>query len=310
MMVQLTSLFLIIASASAAPAVIWRSEIDDISSPIHRSDDVSSEALFADLLTNEPVDSPLAAVVFLFGRGTGGNESLSTFASQGALPNIASKQSSAHCVHHHVSGIRSGASMVSDASRLGHNAMFIDLNELPKKLFMLAETSEEFEVSSTGMMSKTVKAANKRTRQLASSNVLIVNVDANTDPKEIDTAIVSAIENKSIKNVVMSGVRSHKEVIYEREMQGRRRLEIMHKAGSNVLSAKRRRLDGVEADDANQVSSDVSGKYYVSLTPNILAGILSFFLFATVAYIGISCMGIISGQDVFVSKMPAVGREA
>jgi hypothetical protein len=33
-------------------------------------------------------------------------------------------------------------------------------------------------------------------------------------------------------------------------------------------------------------------------------------LFAFITYTGFSCMGMITGQDVFVAKMPTVGREA
>ena len=54
----------------------------------------------------------------------------------------------------------------------------------------------------------------------------------------------------------------------------------------------------------------MSGVYYVLMTPNILAGILFLLLFTLIAMIGLNCMGAIAGQDVFVSKMPTVGREA
>jgi hypothetical protein len=33
-------------------------------------------------------------------------------------------------------------------------------------------------------------------------------------------------------------------------------------------------------------------------------------LFSVVTYIGVSCMGMISGQTVYVTKMPSIGREA
>jgi hypothetical protein len=54
----------------------------------------------------------------------------------------------------------------------------------------------------------------------------------------------------------------------------------------------------------------MSGVYYVSMTPNILAGLLFFLLFAVVTYIGISCMGMISGVSVYETKKPSIGREA
>jgi hypothetical protein len=70
-----------------------------------------------------------------------------------------------------------------------------------------------------------------------------------------------------------------------------------------------RRLEQ-QNDDANAGNKDMTGVYYVQMTPNILAGILFGLLFAFIAYTGISCMGMITGQDVFVTKMPTVGREA
>ena len=54
----------------------------------------------------------------------------------------------------------------------------------------------------------------------------------------------------------------------------------------------------------------MTGVYYVAMTPNILAGLLFGLLFVVITYIGVTCMGAIQGQDVFVSKMPSVGREA
>jgi hypothetical protein len=66
----------------------------------------------------------------------------------------------------------------------------------------------------------------------------------------------------------------------------------------------------LDQNDANGNNSDLSGVYYVAMTPNILAGILFMGLFTMITWIGISCMGAISGQEVFVSKMPSVGREA
>ena len=90
-----------------------------------------------------------------------------------------------------------------------------------------------------------------------------------------------------------------------------RRLQAMEKAGRKLQQSQRRRLeDANQEENANGDDSSLEGVYYVSLTPNILAGILFFLLFATVAFIGISCMGMIAGQDVYVKKMPSVGREA
>jgi hypothetical protein len=92
---------------------------------------------------------------------------------------------------------------------------------------------------------------------------------------------------------------------------------MMKTSGKN----NRRRLEDQDGDGDNQNNNgqnnqnnnggdDMTGVYYVSMTPNILAGILFTLLFTVTTYIGVTCMGMIAGQDVYVKKMPAVGREA
>jgi hypothetical protein len=139
---------------------------------------------------------------------------------------------------------------------------------------------------------------------------LIVEIDSSTEPAIVDKAVVDAID--VYDNVVFTAVRSTDEVKQEREMAARRRLEIMHKAGNRMQ--QRRRLEDQQQQDGNggqqQDNQDLSGVYYVHLTPNIFSGVLFFFLFSTVTWIGVSCMGMISGQDLYVKKMPTIGREA
>jgi len=90
----------------------------------------------------------------------------------------------------------------------------------------------------------------------------------------------------------------------------------MKNQGQRNLESRRRRLeqeeegDGDDAANQDNNNGDMSGVYYVSMTPNILAGLLFGLLFIVVTWIGVSCMGAISGQDVYVSKMPTIGREA
>ena len=70
---------------------------------------------------------------------------------------------------------------------------------------------------------------------------------------------------------------------------------------------------GDEGDDAVQDgndNSDMTGVYYVSMTPNILAGLMFGLMFVVITWIGVTCMGAIVGQDLYVSKMPTIGREA
>lgn len=296
-MMMLLSILLIVA-VSATPAIVWK---NSSSSPVvHRSSDIKSEVFFAEALSNgEQSDSAVNAVVFLLGRGQGGTESLSAWASQGLLSNISVKQSDASSVHHHVSGIKSVASVASACAKFGYNTRIVELDEY---ITILSQMTGDSEVELSG-------------NQILKSNVLIVDVDASIDPKKLDSAVANSIDNKAVTSVVLSGVRSLEEVGQERMTQEYRRLEIMEKAGRGMkTSVGHRRLEEAEVDDAaNQAqneSVDLSGIYYVSLTPNILAGILFFVLFTMITYIGVGCMGMIAGQDVFVSKMPAIGREA
>jgi hypothetical protein len=167
-------------------------------------------------------------------------------------------------------------------------------------------------VDASGIMSKSQAKKTKRAKQLEEANVLIVNVDANVDPQILDRAVMEAVQHDSIDSVMLTSVRSVDEVKHERIMMEHRRLQAMEKAGRKLQQSQRRRLEDANQEENANADNDSSleGVYYVSLTPNILAGILFFLLFSTVAFIGISCMGMIAGQDVYVKKMPSVGREA
>jgi hypothetical protein len=124
--------------------------------------------------------------------------------------------------------------------------------------------------------------------------------------------------------VVLTAIRSTEEVKQERDMLTRRRMMAMEEdftqgstSTKNTNRHHHRRLEDANqaVDDGNQnnqnaASQDMTGIYYVSMTPNILAGLLFTLLFAVVTWIGVSCMGMITGQDVYVSKMPSIGREA
>lgn len=310
MMRTISVLSLLFVSASATPALVWKKSSEQ--SVVHNTDTITAESLLTDVLRDEPTDASLAAVVFLLGRGENGTENLSVLASQGALPHVSSKQISAHSVHHYVSGVSTGSVVVNLATRSGHSPFLVNLNEFHNKLSSLEEVAE-VEVNGNGFMSKSEKVASKRSKLLAKANVLVVSIPSSTDPSEIDAAVVKALDNKSVKNVILSAHRSTDEVKHERVQLSRRRLEIMHETGSRMVNSRQRRLEEAQGDNANNANNDnadLSGVYYVNLTPNILAGLLFFFLFTTITYIGVSCMNMISGQDVFVSKMPAVGREA
>lgn len=297
----------LVSSVASAPAVVWKSNQRNRSGH-HCSHDVHASDVLTKTLNEDGLDSEIQAVVFLLRRSKDGSETLTALASEGFLPAIAVKYDDAHVIHHHVSGIEGSNTIARGASaaRPGDVVLQVTLSEFSSKLLSL-EAPLEIEVSESGMLSKAAKHSNKRTRLLSEANIFIVDISANTDPAAIDRAVVAAIEHPKIGSVILSAVRSTSEVKMDRDVQARRRMQAMQKAGSSMLASNARRLD--QAADGNN-NQDLSGVYYVQMTPNILAGIMFFFLFTFTTYIGISCMGMIAGQTVYVSKMPSIGREA
>ena len=310
-------LIAVLRTAAAAPALVWRSGVDSSQSSyvVHTSEAVQA----ADVLEQAIVasDSENLQVLFLLGRSADGSETLSTLASDGSLPGVADKYSSAQSVHHNVAGMEGPSTLVHRVSELRPNsrALQVSLTEFTSKLADLHNSNEEeMQVHADGAMSKSAKANNnKRARALADANVLVVHVDAaSTTAAEIDSAVVSAIESNKVDSVVLSAVRSHDEVKHERDMMARNRFLAQKAAGERLLDQRRRRLDEQDGGDGggNNNNQDTAGVYFVQMTPNILAGILFFFMFAFCTWLGITCMGMISGQTVYVNKMPAIGREA
>lgn len=319
-----TSALLLLAylsSALAAPAVVWKNG-EKQNSVLRTSDSIKVEDVLSDVLGAEPKDSSLAAVVFLIGRGDDGSESLSTLASSGALPNVAMKYDNADAIHHHVSGVESPDSVVRDVGRTGHNVLLVSVSELYSRLTPNSQDQEEIEISNNGLPSKTQRYNHKRTQNLSKASVLVVQVNPQSEAAELDSAVVKAIDSDLVANVVLTGVRSHAEVKHERLVEYQRRLTMMEKAGRGMNELHGRRLEDQQQNENNNNNNqnnngqnnngnnDMTGVYYVSMTPNILAGILFTLLFTMVTWIGVSCMGMITGQDVYVSKLPPVGREA
>lgn len=295
-MLRITALFALVGAAVAVPALVWKTEPTET---VYTSSQVKPD----ELLNGVGVGS--RAVVFLLARAASGSDSLTELAP--LMSRTAESQPSE--VHSYVSEMRNGVFLGKEAAKQGHASLVVNLSELSAKL---SPMEEEIVVdASGGMMSKSQVKKTKRAKQLEKANVLIVNVDANVDPQTLDRAVMEAVQHDSIDNVVLTAVRSVGEVKYERRMNEQRRLQSMEKAGRKLQQSQRRRLEDADGGDANgDYSSDLQGVYYVSLTPNILAGILFFLLFSTIAFIGISCMGMIAGQDVYVKKLPSVGREA
>lgn len=302
-----------LVSALAAPAVVWKSSKRSSNRVLHSSDDLKAPELMVDVLDVEVEGSSLAAVVFLVGRTADGSDSFSELASKGQLPLASSKYDDADAVYHHVSGIESAETMVRHAA-LANPALRVlqvsmsEFNSMMTSRSEPAEKIEMVEISEGGVVSKPVKHAYKRARDLANANVVIVKVDINNGASELDSAVARAIEDDSVQNVVLAGIRSLSEVKHERNMIAKSKRNVMEVEGNRVILAQRRRLQ--DNQDGDNVNADLSGVYYVSMTPNILAGLLFGLLFAVVTWIGINCMNAIVGQDVYVSKMPSIGREA
>lgn len=261
----------------SAPALVWTGAKD--STAVYTSDEVSAASLFD--------DSSNLQIVFLLGRGNDGSESLTRMAP--FLSGVAQK--SVNFIHSHVSGVESVHAMVRNAGKSNKVAV-VGLNELGMK----------FNSSSSQLDQPT-----KKSREIISANVLLVDVDAETSPDALDRAMQEALSRAD--RVVLTAVRSIEEVKQERVKIARRRMEMQYQAGAHMS----RRLENNQENQAGQqqaVNQAQTGVYFVQMTPNILAGLLFFFLFATIAWIGISCMGMIAAQDTYVKKMPAVGREA
>lgn len=316
MKLQCWFLSTIFASALAAPAVVWKQSKTSEQKSIHNSDDYPAQRLLKDVLSAERKESSLAAVVFLVAKGNDGSESFTELATNGKLPQTAGKYDDAEVIHHQVSGIETTKTMVRDATRANteHKVMHATLGELNSKLTSLSVPTEvELEVAGDGqLLSKKSKAANKRAQTAAESNVFIVEVDPK-DAAQLDETVVKCIDNEKVENVIVAGIRSLGEVKRERTILAKRRMEVMETEGHRVLASQRRRLgeeeDGDVGDDAVQEDADMEGVYYVHMTPNIFAGLLFTVLFLMITFIGISCMGAIAGQEVYVSKMPTIGRE-
>jgi len=309
----------LLSSALSAPAVVWHSSDSD-GRALHSSEDMSASDLMNNVLSEAP-KADLSAVVFLLGKGDDGSEQLSALASSGKLPGTFAKYNDASGVYHHISGIESTGAVVREAGLAygddkKKRVLEVTLNEFSRKLASLDTPADpvEVEIDSTGKpsnVSSSNKKVQKRERALAQADVYIVNISSKEDPAKIDNSITSAIENARVGSVVLAGVRSVHEVKHERNLHNQRRMLKMEHAGNKVMDARNRRRLEQDGDDAqNDGQYDMSGVYYVAMTPNILAGLLFTFMFITVAYTGISCMGDIQGGDTFTDKYPSLGREA
>lgn len=293
------------ASISAAPALVWRSTLDSSTQVNHISQPVQVSSLIESTFSK---DESSLDVFFLVGRNTDGSEALSTLASSGALPNVASKYDQAESANHHVDRIESSYYIVDLAKqqfeepRATGKVLEVSLDEFNRKLSGV-EIPTLTKESTSGEAKR-----HRRAVALDKASILIVKAPS-SDSSKLDSAVSNAIENEKVANVILAGQRSNVEVKEERDMAVKRRM--VQSVGKPLYanSGRRRLEDANDNDDAND--EDLTGVYYVNMTPNIFTGLLFTFFFMYVIQIGIGCLGSIQGPpDLYVKKYPSIGREA
>jgi hypothetical protein len=324
-------------TTSAVPAIVWNKNsqqlnIDDAVSTSYFSNEIPVTKLMESFGLNNQnanVNNDGLSIMFLMGRDVNsGEESLTSITP---LLQQISQLDQQPQQYLHVSGMES-ASHVLNAVKISSSTssvpMIINLNELSYKLnntHLNAKVDTllvEMDVSgdSVKIPNKATVKVSKRNRSIEQSKFVIVTVPSNIQSELLDTTLVQTMNHPSVSTIVLSAIRSVDEVKYDRELKMRRQLlgkaiildssTSSKKSGTNDAKYHRRLDQNGNADNGGGGNSDLSGVYYVQMTPNIFSGILFFGLFAVVAMIGFSCMNMIAGQDVYVKTMPSIGREA
>jgi len=296
-----TTITTILHVAAAAPAIVWRNGPSS-SGPSYTSDPIHARSLLSSVSEGGDSSSAVTAVVFVVGRNADGSEGLRTLAASGSLPLVQERYGSAESVHYQVSGVESARILAQHARRnFDGKVVEVTLEEYNRKLSSIAPNTAD------GLEGKVPKSEQKRRRDIAEADVLIVRV-LPTD-SGIDSSISAAIDSSSIGSVLLSSVRSIDEVKHARTLAV---VDKLTKVNSSSPRSSRRLEDEANNENGNNANGqdvNMDGVYYVNMTPNIFAGLLFFFLFAFTAHLGLSCMNMIEGQDVYVKKMPHIGRE-
>lgn len=269
----------IVASVQASPAIVWTKGLENTAER-HRSDVVDVHSVISD--SHSP--SSLATLVFVIERnGDDVNDALTTLASSGALPQVQTKYDGASIIHHNVAGVQRTDILAKEVRKNHANVMEVALEDYLKML-------ENPEVK------------DKHGRSLSSASLVFVRASPQKSA-ELDSAVSKAVENSDIHSVILTAVRSTDEVKHTRNLLARQETNNLYQ------QANSRRLAN---DDANAAANaqDMTGVYYVPITPNILAGILFSIFFVCISYLAIACMGMITCSDVYAEKYPVIGREA
>ena len=287
--------------ASAAPAIVWTKIAE--SSHVHSSDIIDVPSLIASTVESKSSTTPLSSVIFVVGRDNDGSEALSRLSSTGALPSVEQRFESASSVHYHLQGVESFYSFAQTIRSSATNDKVVEMSmeEFKKRMAALGCTSESTnaEISANGDVQEDSAAV--RSRTVASATVLIVNVSPEAQSNVLDSAVASAVDHELIHSVILTAVRSLDETKLVRNL-------LLKEKYSDLSDSHRRLKD--EQNQKQYYSNTPNEVYYTSLTPNIFAGIMFFFFFIFIAYVGVGCMNQISGPDVYVQKYPVIGREA
>eukprot|EP00816_Leptocylindrus_hargravesii_P006002 CAMPEP_0196814052 /NCGR_PEP_ID=MMETSP1362-20130617/41025_1 /TAXON_ID=163516 /ORGANISM="Leptocylindrus danicus, Strain CCMP1856" /LENGTH=285 /DNA_ID=CAMNT_0042190553 /DNA_START=56 /DNA_END=913 /DNA_ORIENTATION=+ len=273
----------LLALVAASPAMVWNKSSSKMTENRYISEKIPASKLISEASLAE--DSNGLSLVFVVQRAKDGSDGLSALAREGALP--LTQNAMGATVYTHVEGLEGPRAALRHASLTDKAA----ITELP----MLA-----------GKVSNNIAASKKKSnRALREAKTVIISIDDSVDAADLDAAIAKYITDENVSSVILTGARSALETKIAKKME--------KKARRTQRKAPRRRLeqeDGDENENDDGGDADQAGVYYVNMTPNILAGLLFFSFFTFVTFLGISCMGMIQGQDVYVTKMPVVGREA
>jgi len=296
-----TLLVSLIGTTIAAPAVIWKAHSDE--QTLYHSEVTSLSSLISSSVQKSSDESSLASVIFLVSRTEDGMEGLTHLTKSGSLPKVYSKYSGAHAVHTHATGIENSVSVAKHVKKVSNLPVVeASLDELNSRMASIGDPiSTDQKIAGA---TRAERDANRRARVVSKAKVLVIRVAIGENVDDVDSAVSSVIDHSKVGSVILTSSRSITEVQDERKLQTKEKIQ---KIKQKTRRPNGRRLENQDFDDDN--SRDLTGIYYVNFTPNIFVGLVFFGFFTMVTYIGIGCMNMIAGQDVYVKKYPTIGRE-
>jgi len=242
-----------------------------IKDQIYKSSDFDSRSLLESI---PPPEDGKKNVIFVLERTDDGAEALSMLAAAKKLQKIETLPYEAHS---HVSKIDSVTNIIRQVDIL---------------------SGRKGSAASTPLSSLSDALDAKNEGSKFRKNTYVVKV-SQENAGDIDSVVDTVVSRPDVSSVLLTAIRSFSEVKADR----------LQKLQKKPTANRARRLD--QADDADDAYNGFDGsRYYVSMTPNILAGLLFFFFFVMSAIVGLGCMNRIEGQEVFTDKSPPVGREA